>query len=146
MEQQIIHACGHQQAHVLYGFDSQVARKARWLRTTKCRACFLADKKAEQIEATARDTATVAHLILPPLTGSERQVAWAETIRIKRLAALTVSPHTSIDADCNLCLRIYDAKWWIDHRDLANEDLLDQATRHLQIAAMPANGQQSAAA
>lgn len=73
-------------------------------------------------------------------------MAWAETIRIKRLAALTLTPHTSIDADSNLCLRIYDAKWRIDHRDLANEDLLDQATRHLQIAVMPADGHQSAAA
>ena len=49
MEQQIVHACGHEQVHVIYGFNSQVARKARWLRTTKCRACFVADKKAEQL-------------------------------------------------------------------------------------------------
>lgn len=146
MEQQIIHACGHKQVHVIYGFDSQVARKARWLRTTKCRACFVTDKKAEQTEAAARDSATIAHLVLPPLTGSERQVSWAETIRINRLAALVATPHTTTDADCSLCLRISDAKWWIDHRDLPNADLVVQATRQLQIAAMPANGQQSAAA
>lgn len=146
MEQQIIHACGHEQAHVIYGFDSQVTRKARWLRTTKCRACFVADKKAEQTDAAERDSATIAHLDLPPLTGSERQVNWAETIRISRLAALVATPHTSARADCDLCLRIYDAKWWIDHRNLSNADLVAQATRHLQIAVMPANGQQSEAA
>ncbi|WP_242120289.1 hypothetical protein [Sphingomonas lacusdianchii] len=146
MEQQIVHACGHEQVHVIYGFDTQVARKARWLRTTKCRACFVADKKVEQTEAAARDSTTIAHLDLPPLTGSERQVTWAETIRINRLAKLMTSPHTSAEADCDLCLRIYDAKWWIDHRDLSPADFLIQALRHLQIAGMPANGQRSVAA
>jgi len=67
-------------------------------------------------------------------------------IRRAQVTALTITPHTTSDADCELCLRIYDAKWWIDHRDLSNADLLVQANRHLQIAAMPANGQQSAAA
>lgn len=146
MEQQIVHACGHEQVHVIYGFDSQVARKARWLRATKCRACFVADKKAEQTEAAARDSATIAHLVLPPLTGSERQVSWAETIRINRLAALVATPHTTTNADCGLCLRIYDAKWWIDHRDLSNTDLVVQATKHLEIASMSADGQHSEAA
>jgi hypothetical protein len=146
MEQQIIHACGHEQVHVIYGFDAQVARKARWLRTTKCRACFVADKKAEQIEVAARDSATIAHLVLPSLNGSDRQVAWAETIRISRLAELTVTPYTTTDADCELCLRIYDAKWWIDHRNLSNADLVAQATKHLEVASMSADGQQSEAA
>lgn len=146
MEQQIIHACGHEQAHVIYGFDSQIARKARWLRSTKCRACFVADKKAEQVDAAARDSAIIAHLDLTPLTGSERQVAWAENIRISRLASLAATSHTTTEADCNLCLRIYDAKWWIDHRDLPNEEFLVQATSYLQIAGIPADGQRSAAA
>ena len=146
MEQQIVHACGHEQVHVIYGFDSQVARKARWLRTTKCRACFVAEKKVDQTETVARESATIAHLDLPPLTGSEPQVAWAETIRIRRLAALTVTPHTNADADCDVCLRVHDAKWWIDHRDLPIAGLLTQATKHLQTAGMAANGQRSEAA
>lgn len=146
MEQQIVHACGHEQVHVIYGFNSQVARKARWLRTTKCRACFVADKKAEQTKAAARDDATIAHLDRPQLNGSERQVSWAETIRVSRLAALMALFHTSADADCGICLGIDDAKWWIDHRDLSHAEFLAQATRHLQIAGMPASGQHSEAA
>lgn len=145
MEQQIVHACGHEQVHVIYGFDSQVARKARWLRTTKCRACFVADKKVEQAEAAARDNATIAHLDRPTLIGSERQVSWAEAIRVSRLAALMASPHTNVDADCGLCLSIDDAKWWIDRRDLPDAEFLAQATRHLQIAGLPANRQRCAA-
>lgn len=146
MEQQIVHSCGHEQVHFIYGFDSQVARKARWLRTTKCSACFVADKKAQQSEAAARDNATIPHLDRPALIGSERQVSWAETIRVSRLAALLASPYTNADADCSLCLGIADAKWWIDHRDLSHPEFLAQATRHLQIAGMPADGQRSEAA
>lgn len=146
MEQRITHACGHEQVHILYGFDAQVARKVRWLRTTQCRACFIADKQAEQAKAAVRDDAAIAHLDLPALTGSERQIGWASTVRAGRLAALTANPHTSADADCFLCLPIVDAKWWIDHRDLPHADLLAKATEHLHAAGVPANHQRSEAA
>ena len=62
MEQLITHACGHGQIHYLAGFASQQERKARWLRTTKCKTCFLDDKRSEQAEATAGASAAVAHL------------------------------------------------------------------------------------
>lgn len=145
MEQRITHACGHEQVHLLYGFDSQVARKARWLATTQCRACFVADKQAEQAKAAARDDAAIAHLDLPTLTGSERQIGWATAIRAGRLAALTANPHTRADADCDLCLRIVDAKWWIDHRDLSHADLIARTAERLPVADMPVNHQRSEA-
>ena len=80
MEQFITHACGLAQAHYLTGFASQQERKARWLQTTKCRTCFIAGKQSEQAAAAARDGAAACHLELPPLTGNDRQVAWATTI------------------------------------------------------------------
>ncbi|KQM78904.1 hypothetical protein ASE70_18910 [Sphingomonas sp. Leaf22] len=118
MEQRIVHACGHEQVHVIYGFDAQVARKARWLRTTQCRACFIADKQVEQAKEAFENQAVIANLDLPELTGSGRQIDWAATIRAGRLAALTLDPVTTADADCAVCLQISDAKWWIDHRTL----------------------------
>lgn len=60
MEHRIVHACGHEQAHVIYDFDAQVARKARWLRTTLCRACFIADKQAEQAKEAAGNPAAIS--------------------------------------------------------------------------------------
>jgi hypothetical protein len=88
MEQGIVHTCGHEQVHYLTGYASQQDRKAGWLRTTLCRTCFVAARKAEQCEATRRYGTAIAHLNLPPLVGSDRQVAWATTIRAGRVAAM----------------------------------------------------------
>ena len=134
MEQQIIHACGHEQGHYLTGYDSQKERKAKWLKTTICRDCFVAKKRAEEVAAAALSSAAVSHLALPPLTGTDRQIGWASTIRTKRLAALFSS---NSDADCNACLRVTDAKWWIDRRDLADVDLMAAANRASSMQSVP---------
>lgn len=127
MHQLIIHACGHEQAHFLSGFASQQERKARWLQTTKCQPCFLAEKRTEQAESAARDGKAVAHLNPPQLRGSDRQVAWATTIRAGRLAAIVAASSATDATDQRACLSVTDAKWWIDHRDLTVTDLLAKA-------------------
>jgi hypothetical protein len=134
MEQRIIHACGHEQAHHLTGFESQQERKAKWLKTTTCRDCFVAEKRAEEVAAAALSSAAVSHLILPPLTGTDRQISWASTIRTKRLAALT---NSDSDADCNVCLRVTEAKWWIDCRDLSDVDLMAAVDRAPNMQCVP---------
>ena len=143
MEQRITHACGHEQVHYLAGFPSQQERKARWLGTTTCRTCFAAAKRSEQADAAARDTATIAHLTLPALLGSERQVGWATTIRASRLAVIVAEQ--GADASQHACLEVTDAKWWIDHRDLPDADLIAKATltaaaRTGQLDATPLGG------
>ena len=138
MEQRITHACGHEQAHYLTGFASQQERKARWLQTTKCRTCFVADKRSEQAGAAARSDAAIAHLALPQLAGSERQVAWATTIRAGRLAALIAAPATN--GDDQALVAVTDAKWWIDNRDLTDTDLLAKARRHADPAGSAVDG------
>ncbi len=130
MEQRIIHACSHEQAHHLTGFESQQERKAKWLKTTTCRDCFVAEKRAEEVAAAALSSAAVSHLVLPPLTGADRQINWGSTIRTKRLAALT---NSNSDDDCYACLQVTDAKWWIDYRDLTDVDLMAVATKASDI-------------
>jgi len=132
MEQRITHACGHEQAHHLTGFASQQERKARWLQTTKCRTCFSADKRSEQAEAAARSDVAIAHLDLPQLAGSERQVAWATTIRAGCLAALIAAPVT--DGGEQALVAVTDAKWWIDNRDLTDTDLLAKVRLHAEAS------------
>ncbi len=135
MEQQIIHACGHEQGHYLTGYHSQQERKARWLKTTNCRDCFVAEKRAAEAAAAASSSAAVSHLSLPLLTGSDRQISWASTIRTKRLAALT---NFNSNADYQACLQVTDAKWWIDCRDLSDVDLMAAATLAWDIQSAPA--------
>ena len=134
MEQQIIHACGHEQGHYLTGYDSQKERKVKWLKTTSCRDCFVAKNRAEEVAAALLSSAAVSHLALPPLTGTDRQVSWASTIRTKRLAALF---NSNSDADCNACLRVTDAKWWIDCRDLTDVDLMAAANQASSMQSVP---------
>jgi hypothetical protein len=126
MGQIITHACGHEQIHYLSGFASQQERKARWLETTMCRTCFVAANQAEQAEAAVRDGAVIAHLNLPLLTGSDRQVAWATSLRASRFCALVARPMTE-GKGYQVCALVTDAKWWIDHRALADAELLAEA-------------------
>ncbi len=69
------------------------------------------DSKNEMVEAIAGKLA--GDQKLPALTGSEKQISWAETIRAKRISALmggsvTVLPdYVAIQTE---------AKWWIDNR------------------------------
>ena len=126
MEQFIRHSCDHEQLHFLGAYASQKERKAKWLRTTKCRKCFIADKQLGHADVTSADDAAIAHLNLPGLVGSERQTAWAATIRAKRLASMLPNM-SSATSNQKACLLISDAKWWIDHRDVSDVDLVQQA-------------------
>jgi hypothetical protein len=126
MEQFIRHSCAHEQLHLLVGYASQKERKAKWLRTTKCRKCFIADKQLEHADAAIADDAAIAHLNLPGLVGSERQTAWAATIRAKRLASMLPLLSHAL-SDQTACLLVSDAKWWIDRRDMSDVALIQQA-------------------
>lgn len=134
MEQIITHACGHEQAHHFTGFADQQARKARWLQTTLCRTCFIAAKRSEEAAAAIEAGTAIAHLDLPQLHGSDRQVAWATTIRAQRLAAICTQTAADDAEGEKACLPIADAKWWIDHRDLASADLLAKARLYTDSA------------
>jgi hypothetical protein len=130
MEQRIMHACGHEQGQYLTGYDSQQERKAKWLKTTICRDCFVAAKRGEEATAAALSSAAITHLDLPLLTGTDRQISWASTIRTKRLAALT---NLRSDAYCYAFLQVTAAKWWIDHRDLTDVDLIAAVTQAPEV-------------
>lgn len=88
----------------------------------------------EQADAAVADGAAVAHLNLPTLVGSDRQTAWAATIRAKRLGSM-LSLLPSVASDQNACLLVSDAKWWIDRRDISDVDFIQQA----KAASAPAN-------
>lgn len=101
---------------------------------TSSKRCPDVEKKAEQALAAIRDLAAVAHLDLPELVGSDRQIAWAMTIRASRLAAIITDSAQGNSDQVSACLPITDAKWWIDHRDLAASEFGEKVM--LQTAAM----------
>ena len=114
MNWEVVHSCGHLETHSIVADFAYVAEtRARQLKRRKCATCYRAGKTAKAADQAITDSATLAGVNLPVLSGTERQVAWAETIRRERLAAAMRK-----DADA---ARSYvgqtEAKWWIDHRE-----------------------------
>lgn len=132
------HTCGHVALYPFYGDDDYAwdERCAQLAEGTcmLCQAAEAADERrrhAEQVRLAARERG------LPPLEGSERQVDWAEGIRLNALAA-SDKVHAWIarhDAEAMLedpdhwaavkrgvaratayLERQVEARWWIDHR------------------------------
>jgi hypothetical protein len=127
------HTCGHTQSVNLFGTGNERERKMGWMRSQKCPDCV----RANQTEARAAlaEVQGWANLI-----GSEKQIAWALTIRAKKLPELeqllatATEQYTELAADVSLNEQTRgnyetivkgvehmrtepDAKWWIDHRD-----------------------------
>lgn len=123
-----------------------------------CPACYAkqqAAKRAEAREAENKAAAeTAGALGLPELAGTEKQVAWATTIRQKALDE-ALAPHGGSLANLNDKGRAVlaaamtklptEARWWIDHRDdaacVAREEMecaswaqLDEARRNEKLA------------
>jgi hypothetical protein len=107
--QRIIHSCGHEQEHYIIGeYAADCDRKAIRLARQRCDACRTSAAEAMAVKA------RTAMMGLEPATlqGSSKQIAWAETIRAKRLSVLQCC-----DRDAATFLAgIVDAKWWIDRR------------------------------
>lgn len=125
----IEHTCGHEQAHQIAGPIKGRESKEQWLKTTVCGECYAAQKRAEK--AAENKAAATKNEDLVPLTGSEKQIAWAESIRaglvpelVKRrdhyvAQAKAGAPDKDIDglaAAFNDVINQPSAGWWIDNR------------------------------
>lgn len=82
---------------------------------------------------------------LPELSGTPRQIAWAETIRndlTDRLGWPSIAPETATVLKREIA-RHDDAQWWIDHRGsadstLANDYLVRELDGHIACDGIPA--------
>lgn len=111
----VTHSCGHEVVHQLYGPHASRDRKAAYLATQACPDC----QKAARDLANAAKNAEAAEQAnaagLPELTGSEKQIAWATTIRQEKLGQI----EQINDYGLSLLTGQTAASWWID---LRNED------------------------
>lgn len=125
------HTCGHSQTHELLGPHKERDRKLAWLETTVCSDCCHAKREADHAAAATLAAEENQAAGLPALIGSEKQVAWAESIRVPICAALAAAESTlaartwtSPEAEREMrdafalivdevCGRT-DARWWID--------------------------------
>lgn len=134
----VTHSCGHEVTHQLYGktkgFGGRESR-LEWLETQPCLEC----RDKERAEQRAAESASAAEANqsagLVALSGSEKQIAWAESIRrpvIEHLRSVDGDPSIIDerlsetargeirDAIALLVAEVVEqaeAKWWIDNRE-----------------------------
>lgn len=112
----IVHSCGHTERVSLCGPGSAREWRIQQLEQIPCPDC----RAAERAQQSAEDADKARKLELPTLTGSEKQVAWAETIRMQFIRkyeedyARSVPEYAEYVEDA---LKETRAKWWIDTRD-----------------------------
>lgn len=111
MYRDIAHSCGHIERHLVGDYLTGADRKARQLARQRCRPCFAAEKEAQA----SIDREALQGVDLPALTGSEKQVAWAEKIRVERLVLVGRDHPGAVAA----IVEIVEAKWWIDNRKVS---------------------------
>ena len=123
----VTYSCGHSETVQLYGPTRDRQRKIEWMeRDGLCPECFKAHKEAKQAEKEAK---AVEGLELVALTGSEKQIKWADSLRAQTLADVrrrvenvraskgdTVADNV-LAASTSAMNRYPDAKFWIDNRD-----------------------------
>ena len=116
---QVTFSCGHTSEIQLFGKHADRYRKIEWFeKEGLCPACYAAEKARK-----LQDKAAVFGQ-LPDLVGTDKQVDWAEDIRIKALADIAEFFAGRADSDKALdylrrgLQHLTKAAWWIDHRDL----------------------------
>ncbi len=95
--------CGHEESRIIGGKLREQESKVAWLGTQDCWQCQRAAENAAAVETSAARG-------WPALTGSEKQVSWATSIRAEKLAALL------LPVLAGALLEQAEARWWIDHR------------------------------
>lgn len=112
MKYEITHICGHNQDHQMYGAEAERKNKLAWLAGQPCNHC-----RQSAASAVAENNN------LPALSGSDKQVAWAMTIRQAATELMAsdlaangfAAPEDVAAAVAGLPAA---ASWWIDNRGI----------------------------
>ena len=143
----VTHSCGHTDRHQLYGPGRNRDWRAERLAEEPCEACRKAEFEAANADAAKANAAAG----LPALSGTEKQVLWAESIRLVKLdqarramlGALSALESQmlfgdEVDPDDPALGHVVDAlravtsaRWWIDRRDLKVSYLLAELAKGL---------------
>lgn len=115
----VTYACGHPGTVDLYGKGSERERKLAWMENNMlCPDCYRAERRAKAMDG-------IEALNLPDLTGTSKQIAWAETLRgevFHELKDLEKKAEKAAESDERTAEFLTwlksqtDAKFWIDKR------------------------------
>lgn len=124
---QVIYQCGCEKTVNLTGKYKDRERKLAWMETIPCWDCENAAKAEQYEKENAAAAEANKEMQLPELSGSPKQIAWAESIRAKMIADLPSFEEEEEDLD-EVSRLLVDgfipwfkgqdrAAWWIDHRN-----------------------------
>ena len=119
MKTTITHSCGHQEEIVVYGKRVDREKKIAWLESQPCAEC----RAAESAEASKAAGMAV-------LTGSPRQIAWAEDLRcesinaVQKMEARTETEEVHKDRLIKYLGSIASAEWWIENQGCAGSRMI----------------------
>lgn len=125
MKTTITHTCGHQEEIVVYGKRADREKKIEWLESQPCAEC----RAAESAEI-SKSTGMVE------LTGSAKQIAWAEDLRAETMDAIAALKTRTDDeaARKDRVIKyiggITSAAWWIDNHFYVGAKMVRRAIKH----------------
>lgn len=122
---QITRACGHTESVQIAGKTSDRDRQVAHEESRLCYACYQAQKAAERAAESAKAAAEAATSGFLALTGTEKQIAWAETIRKAHHDSLTAAAANAItpaikdlfDEEIQRYMAETSAHAWIERRN-----------------------------
>lgn len=148
----ITRACGHDEEIQIYGTNShgERERQAKYEATKLCADCYKEAMDRKRTEENAKAAQAAQDLGFPKLTGSDKQVAWAESIRAKLIKEaeddkkLYEKQHPIIKKIYQEWLDgfrvIKDAKQWIDLKAISAGSIFKKfAEKHPEVIAAKKN-------
>ena len=135
----IKYGCGHEGCLQLIGKNDYREWRILQAECGVCPDCWKAEQQAKRDAEDAAAAAEAKAQELPALSGSEKQIAWAETIRQKFFNAISplaekVLPD-AIDAwtaAVDSFQRETAARWWIDNREQRPERLVIEKAKQFK--------------
>ena len=134
----VAHSCGHATEHNLFGPYEGRRRRIEELTGNPCPDCREAKRNEANATANAAAAKAAQEAGLPELLGSEKQVTWAESLRMKviaeaeaAIARTATTPERKAQVAPLLAgLKAQDkAAWWIDRRSKSGIELLKEMAR-----------------
>lgn len=132
MKYSVTYACGHTKTVQLYGKNSERERKIAWMETIICPDCYKAKLEAEREAENEKSKEAAVQRGLCELSGSPKQIAWANTIREKWFTAAEEemdTAHPDAKAIFSYAGQIAEARWWIDRREKDPIRVIDEIYR-----------------
>jgi len=126
----ITFTCGHEETHQLFGRHREKERRIEWMENNMvCSECYKKQIQEARKTATATAIEAAAERGLPDLTGTEKQIAWAETLRSRilesiekmmgdpELAEYVKFTREQVETVYQMISAEDSSRFWIDHRD-----------------------------